>query len=550
MAMQKQFKVAIYQFSPILGDFKANSQKIIAAIKQAKEQQINLLVLGEMCLSGYPTGDFINNPLFALNEERYLQNIVSEVTGSLAVVMGSFTPTSSTKTYANFYNRVLFIAQGTIVYSQNKQLLAGDGVFYDPRYFTAGVGEQVVEWQGIKLGLLICEDIWHEAELGNDSPTNRLIKQGAQLLVVINASSFEVGKVEQRLKLVQTLYNYSKTPIIYANRIGLQTDIIFDGHSFMLDSDGQGHFLQGFTEQFWQGYPFQSVALKALTNFDDNEQIFAALIYGIRQFMSGFPGFKVHLGLSGGIDSALVATLASLALGANRVVCLLLPSRYSSDGSLADAKKLADNLGLQSDTINIDEAHKAIASGLSPLFTLQGLTDENVQARLRGLYLMAYSNQMGSLLLTTSNKSELAVGYGTLYGDMCGALNPIGDLYKTQVYLMCNYINQNYGQLIPQSIIDKEPSAELRPDQRDSDSLPSYNVLDKLLYAIIEEQLNYSQLLAQGYPATMVNKVLKLYGQSEFKRFQSPPILKVSAKAFGSGRLVPLNRAFFEREDG
>jgi NAD+ synthase (glutamine-hydrolysing) len=548
---KEKFKTALYQFNSLLGNFEENSKKIIKAIEKAKEENVQLLVVPELAISGYPTGDFIYHPDFIKKEKAALNAIVKHVDTSMAVIIGTFSEAAPKAGGRAFYNEAVFISNQKILFRQQKSLLANDDVFYDPRYFQPAESTDIFEWQGIRFGLLICEDIWQEKLGGEKSPAKILLDKGADILITLNASPYYHHKQDHRLELGKTISAYQDTPFLYVNRVGIQTDLIYDGGSYFIDS-GKNIIQAPFHEEaFLTGRPFAAVnnsASAEAPHIGKYEELFHALRYGLKNFVhiSGFK--KVHLGLSGGIDSALVATLAVYALGEENVRAFLMPSRYSSQSSLDDSLALAENLQIEASVLPIEATHKVFEQTLLPFFSLQGLTDENLQARIRGIYLMAFGNEHKSLLLTTSNKSELATGYGTLYGDMCGAVNIIGDLYKTEVYKLCHHINKRGGQpVIPENILTKAPSAELRPNQKDQDSLPPYEILDAILKAVIEHNISRDDLInKEGYDNKTVDKILRLLAANEFKRYQSPPILKVSQKAFGSGRIAPLNRTFFE----
>lgn len=541
----KPFKAAVFQLNSLIGGFAENTKKICAAIAAAEQAGADLIIFPELAVSGYPPQDLLFNPQFIDQNSAALQKICQAATGNIGIAVGSFQLKNNT-----LLNQALFIANGQILLEQTKTYLANNDVFIDPRYFQANQKPlRLVEWRNIKIGLLVCEDIWHEEE-NMHTPATQLAQQGAQLLIVINASCFARGKALKRQAIIKGIAQKFSIPLIYANSIGGQADLIFDGGSMASDSSGvieQGSF---FKEETLYFYPFNSVAKSdkpADLKIEEEESIRQAIILALRDYLQKNGFSKVCLGLSGGIDSALTACLAVEALGSANVSALLMPSPYSSQGSIDDALALAGNLSIRTATISIEKPLAALKAALQPIMDTEGVVEENLQARLRGILLMAYSNKHNSLLLTTGNKSELAVGYGTLYGDMCGGFNPIGDLYKTQIYSLCKHINRQKGQsVIPESILTKEPSAELKAGQKDSDSLPPYPMLDAILTGIVEKNQDIEQLAAAGLSKEAAIEAFKLIRASEFKRFQAPPVAKLSEKSFGSGRLMPLARALFE----
>lgn len=521
-----------------VGNFAANTNKIIAAIQKAEEQGAELVVLSELAISGYPPRDFLEFDDFI----QQCANAVTEIakyTTRVAAVVGC--PRKNAVIEGkDLHNSAYFLYEGEIKQIIDKALLPTYDVFDEYRYFEPANKFNVVNFKGKKLAITICEDIWN---VGNDNPLyticpmDELIKQQPDLMINLSASPFSYAQHRERLSIVRANVLRYSLPMVYVNQVGAQTELIFDGASLVMNAKGEVEQELAFFEEEFRVIEVGARTPDTTKPTDDIALIHDALILGVRDYFNKLGFKKAILGLSGGIDSALVLYLAAAALGKENVLSLLLPSGYSTEHSLADAIKLSENLGTKYETVPIEDNYQAFLKTLKPFFKDLpfSVAEENLQARVRGVLLMAFSNKFGYILLNTTNKSEAAVGYGTLYGDMCGGLAVLGDVYKTQVFALCRYINRN-EEIIPQHIITKPPSAELRHDQKDSDSLPEYDILDKLLYQYIEKRQGPKELMAMGFEKPLVDRVLKMVNGNEWKRFQAPPILRVSPKAFGMGR--------------
>ncbi len=542
-------KIAPCQLNFKIADFEGNSSKIISAIDEAKLKGADLAVFSELAICGYPPLDMLENKDFV---DRCIESIrkIAEHCIDIAAIIG--TPIINQNEFGKkLYNSAVFIENGEIKSFQNKSLLPSYDVFDEYRYFEPNNKWQIIEYKNEKIALTICEDLWVEQPIENSytkqklytcSPMNELNKFSPSLIINIASSPFSINHTEGRKKVLCENAKQYNIPLLYVNQVGANTELIFDGGSMLISSQGNVvHELKYFEEDL-KIIETNSVTNNTLQNeLSSNEKIYKALILGISDYFKKTGFKKAVLGLSGGIDSALVLVLAAKALGNQNVHALLMSSRYSSQHSVTDALMLVSKLNVSYDLISIEPAFSSFESSLVPVFNGKqpDITEENIQARVRGTLLMAYSNKFGNILLNTSNKSEAAVGYGTLYGDMSGGLSVIGDLYKTQVYELSNYIN-SHGEIIPRNIIIKEPSAELRPNQKDSDSLPDYNILDKILFAYIEQKLPVNEIVESGFNKEIVEKVIKLVNSNEYKRFQTPPVLRVSSKSFGFGRRMPL----------
>lgn len=539
-------KIALAQLNYHIGNFEDNTQKIINAILEAKAQKVTLVVFAELSVCGYPPRDFLEfNEFIDLCENSAKQ--IAEACIDIACIIGL--PSKNPKIDGkDLYNSAYYIENGKIKSIVNKALLPNYDVFDEYRYFEPATSFSCIEVKGVKIALTICEDLWNinDNPLYLANPMDELIQEQPELMINIAASPFAYNHDNLRvLTLSQNCVKYN-LPLLYVNQIGAQTEIIFDGGSLAFDAKGQLLKEMPYFSESVQIFDFSDGMLQGLKPKehipqDDIKQIYGALILGIQDYFkkSGFT--KAILGLSGGIDSALVCALASEALGPENVMAVLMPSEYSSDHSIKDALDLVRNLGCKHEIVPIEEAASAFENMMKPIFKdmPMNVAEENVQARCRAIIVMAMSNKFGYILLNTSNKSECAVGYGTLYGDMAGAIGVLGDVYKTQVYKLAEYINKE-KEIIPLNSIVKPPSAELRPNQKDSDSLPEYDILDKLLFQYIELKKSSAEIIAQGFDEALVKRVLKMVNTAEFKRYQTPPILRVSPKAFGMGRRMPI----------
>ncbi|PKP04741.1 MAG: NAD+ synthase [Bacteroidetes bacterium HGW-Bacteroidetes-6] len=534
-------KIALCQINPHTGYFEFNRNKILDFIEKSRHAGAHLAVFPELSLPGYPPRDFLDFDDFTDSCLLEAEKIASLVHGP-TVVIGSPTYNKSGRGKM-LHNSALLLHNGKIEAEIHKALLPNYDIFDEYRYFEPGRDFRVAEVDKKKLAITICEDLWNiEGKyLYVSDPMQELAKQNPDIIINIAASPFSEQQFERRLDVMRFHAKKYRIPVVYVNMTGAQTELIFDGRSMIVMPDGRYKVLASFQEDFYvfdTDAIFEESAAKPENNI---ELIHDALVFGIREYFTKLGFKKAVLGLSGGIDSAVVACLACEAIGSGNVSGLLMPSQFSSQHSVDDALKLAQNAGMVHKTLSIQESFTAVEATLHPLFKnlAFNIAEENIQARLRAVLLMAYSNKFGHILLNTSNKSEAAVGYGTLYGDMCGGLSVIGDLYKTQVYELAHYINRE-SEIIPMNIITKAPSAELRPNQKDSDSLPEYDILDEILRLYIEETQSPADLVAKGYEKTLVARIVKLVNTSEYKRYQSPPALRVSTKAFGTGRRLPI----------
>jgi len=546
-------KIALAQLNYHVGNFEANTQKIIYAIKEAQQNGADLVVFAELCISGYPARDFLEfNEFIALCEGSAKR--IAAACQNIACIIGLPTLNSSPEG-KDLYNSAYFIENGAVKAVVNKALLPNYDVFDEYRYFEPANEFKCIDFKGQRIALTICEDLWNNIDdpLYRTRPMDVLMEQEPDLMINIAASPFAVDHDQERMAVLS--YNAKKyqMPLFYVNHVGAQTELIFDGGSMVYDAEGYLiDELDYFKEQI-RYYDIEKTSVKEVSvkaeqklspdvaRMGEVEQVHQALILGIRDYFkkSGFS--KATLGLSGGIDSALVCVLACEALGAENVMAVLLPSAFSSGHSIKDAEGLVKNLGCRSQTVAIKEITTAFENALEPQFSGLpfNIAEENIQSRSRAVILMAMCNKFGYILLNTSNKSEAAVGYGTLYGDMCGGISVLGDVYKTQVYELANHINRE-REIIPQNSIVKPPSAELRPGQKDSDSLPDYDILDPILKEYIELRKSSANIIAAGFEENVVRKVIRLVNISEHKRYQTPPILRVSSKAFGMGRRMPI----------
>ncbi len=541
-------KVALAQLNYHIGNFEENTQKIIDAIQKAEKEGAELVVFSELAVTGYYPQDLLERKEFIEKAENAIQKIASRCTKITALVGGPSINTGSKG--KKLFNSAWFLNNGKVEDIKHKSLLPTYDIFDEYRHFEPNRQFNILELNGKKLAITICEDLWDEQptqnEFGKDklytrSPLEELSKLNPDLVINLSASPFSYNQEDWRKNILINKAKKYQLPIVYVNQVGANTEIVFDGGSFFLQKEGNIPVELAYFEEDFQVVDTDNPITKKQEQKDYIAKIHQALILGIRDYFGKMGFKKAVLGLSGGIDSALVCALAVEALGSDHVRGLLMPSQYSSDHSIADAIELAKNLGIQHDTIPIQNMVDEFESQLNPLFKNlpAGVTEENIQARTRGILVMAISNKFGNILLNTTNKSECAVGYGTLYGDMNGGLSVLGDVYKTDVFKLSRYINRN-NELIPENSIIKPPSAELRPDQKDTDSLPGYDVLDSILFKYIELNQSPKEIIEQGFGKEMVRKVVRLVNQNEYKRFQAPPILRVSSKAFGFGRNIPL----------
>lgn len=546
-------KVALAQINPQIGHFEYNKEIIINNIEHAKSQRVDLLIFPELSISGYPPMDLLERRSFTEECQNALDAVIEHSQG-IGVLVGA--PTFNYhKKGKNLYNSALLIHNGEIKFQQHKTLLPTYDIFDEYRYFEPNNKFHVYEFMGKRLAITICEDLWDFQPFDNEftkrqmyqvAPMEKLIEQKPDLIINMAASPFSYTRVWGRKNVFIRNAKRYKLPVISVNQVGAQTELIFDGSSLVVNANGTiADELKSFETDF-RVYDFKDLE-KGLLNKEEGQEpevihkVHDALVTGIRDYFRKMGFKKATLGLSGGIDSAVSLVLAQRALGSENLRVLLLPSQFSSEHSVNDAIALAENLKVQYDTINIQPIVNAFEESLNPLFKDQerGTTEENLQARARGTLLMALSNKYGHILLNTSNKSESAVGYSTLYGDMNGGLSVLGDVYKTDVYRLARFINRE-KEIIPTNTIEKAPSAELKPDQQDSDSLPPYDVLDKILFNYVELQKSEDEIAAEGVELDTIRQIVRLVNNSEYKRYQAPPILRISSKAFGSGRRMPI----------
>ena len=543
-----EMRIALAQINTTIGDFSGNEETIRSAYLSAVERGAELVVFPELATCGYPPRDLLSKSHFVDDNLKLVQTLATLV-GEVGMVIG-YVDRSDRRPGRTLTNSVALLHQGEVVARRHKSLLPTYDVFDEDRYFEPAESNEPVEFNGQKIGLTICEDLWNDEEFWQDQrlypndPGKVLEEQGIDLMINVSASPWQLGKHGLREEMLETYARNAKTPLVYCNLVGGNDELIFDGTSLAFNARG---------EVIGRGASFKDDLLMvdlhgstaARTDVSEEQLVYEALVLGVRDYLRKC-GFKsVVIGLSGGIDSALTAAIAVEALGAENVRGVAMPSRYSSQGSKDDAKQLADALQIRYDVIPIEPSFSAMKEQLSGVFAGrdEDVTEENIQARLRGVTLMAMSNKFGSLLLTTGNKSELAVGYCTLYGDMCGGLAVISDVPKTMVYRVSRWINRE-REIIPWNTIEKPPSAELRPDQKDQDSLPEYDVLDAILDRFVVDCESAEQIIAAGFEEGAVCKVVRLIEINEYKRRQAAPGLKVTDKAFGVGRRIPVARKF------
>jgi NAD+ synthase (glutamine-hydrolysing) len=543
-------KIALAQLNYHVGNFESNTAKIIDHIHQARKNGADLVVFAELCVCGYPSRDFLEfDEFIALCDEAAKK--IAAVCTDIACIIGLPLPNGKQEG-KDLNNSAYFIENAQVKAIVNKALLPNYDIFDEYRYFEPSTEFSCIEFKGHRIALTICEDLWNTIEnpLYVTRPMDILIQQQPDVMINIAASPFAYNHDEERIAILGDNAKRYQLPLLYVNHVGAQTELIFDGGSLVFDSSGKLMDELPYFEESVAYYDLTAAGkLEVLAprpgvggvRHTDIEQIHQALILGIRDYFykSGFK--QAILGLSGGIDSAVVCALAAEALGPQNVMAVLLPSRFSSEHSLKDAEDLVNNLGCMHETIPIREITATIEATLKPQFDNLpfNIAEENIQSRTRAVLLMAMCNKFGYILLNTSNKSEAAVGYGTLYGDMCGGISVIGDVYKTQVFQLARYINRD-KEIIPINSITKPPSAELRPDQKDTDSLPEYDILDKIIAEYVEHRRSSADIIKMGYDEQTVRRVIRLINLAEHKRYQTPPILRVSPKAFGMGRRMPI----------
>jgi NAD+ synthetase len=549
--------IGLLQLNSTVGDFASNRQKLIAGYEKARALGAEFVIAPELFLCGYPPRDLLLRADFVQANLAALAETAKSI-GPIPLCVG-YVDENSERPGRALRNSAAVLQNGKIVWRTHKSLLPTYDVFDEDRYFEPAKSTASFEFNGCKLGITICEDIWNDEDFWPDrlyrrDPIKELIGQGAEIILNIAASPWHDGKEKTRLAMLQRVARDERVPLAQVNLVGANDELIFDGHSVALNNrgkpvaSGKGFAEDVFVADMVSGSPLPKTGWPAR-----EQQIFSALSLGIRDYVHKC-GFKsVIVGLSGGIDSALVAVLAADALGADRVLGVSMPARYSSEGSLSDAGALAKNLGIRYEVLPIEPVFQSVEKQLAKVFagTRPDEAEENVQSRLRGVTLMALSNKFGALVLTTGNKSEMAVGYCTLYGDMCGALAVIADIFKTDVYKIARWVNSDHALradrgkiIIPEASLTKPPSAELRPDQKDQDSLPPYETLDQILDAYVVQNLSKEEIIRLGFDATVVNDVINKVTFSEYKRRQAAPGLKVSPRAFGMGRRIPIAQKF------
>ena len=541
-------KISWAQLNFHIGNFDANANKIIEQIQLAKSNSADLIVFPELSLCGYPPLDFLESNHFIEECIKSIALIAIHCDG-IAAIIGA-PAINKNETGKRLYNAAYFIENKRVAKIIKKTLLPNYDVFDEYRYFEPNSDFEIIEFKGHRIALTICEDLWDDqdetftplnhAKMYTNSPMQELMKLKPDCIINIAASPFSYAQHQIRSKVLQRNAIKYQLPLIYVNHCGAQTELVFDGGSCAYTKEGALIALAPFFKEDCQSvdlFETNAPAAQKILLTTKNELIVDALVCGIRDYFHKQNFTKAILGLSGGIDSALTLVLAVTALGKENVMAVLLPSKFSSDHSINDALALVNNLGCQHQIVPIEDNFQSLLKSLEPSFegTSFGLAEENIQARLRGVLLMALSNKFGSILLNTSNKSEMAVGYGTLYGDMCGGIAVIGDVYKTEVYQLCEYINRE-SEIIPLNTIVKPPSAELRPNQKDSE----YDILDSVLFQYIENKKSVEEICELGFDESLVKRIINMVNKNEYKRKQSAPVIRVSPKAFGMGRRMPI----------
>jgi NAD+ synthase (glutamine-hydrolysing) len=535
-------KIALAQLNYTIADIQGNSSKIIRAIHEAIDKKADLVVFSELAICGYPPDDLLDYPHF-VDECLNALNIIAAETHKITAIVGC--PSKNVQTHGrSLRNSAFILSDGQIQKKVNKTLLPTYDVFNEARYFESNHLFETIVIKDQKFALTICEDLW----FNNDdfrysvNPIEQINASKDTWIINLSASPYYHGKYQKRLDVLKKVCQDSEMGLIYVNQVGAHTDLIFDGRSMVISNNGEIlHESLAYTESI-DVFDTNSNATPIEVRTAENiASIYDSLVFGVSDYFKKMGFKKAILGSSGGIDSAVVQALASAAIGGENVKAILMPSDFSSDGSVKDAEALSKNLNNEYDIVPISEIFNSYEKSLEKLFKDLpfNTAEENLQARSRAVLLMAISNKFGHILLNTSNKSEMSVGYTTLYGDMCGSLSVIGDLYKTKVYELARYINKD-KEIIPNNIIDKAPSAELRPNQKDSDSLPEYDVLDGILELYIEKRMSAEEIFQKGFEEAVVKRVIRMVNNNEYKRFQAPPILKISSKAYGRGRIIPL----------
>lgn len=552
--MTNNMKIAIAQINPTIGDLLLNAQKILEAAQRAASSGARLLLTPELSLCGYPPRDLLLNPSFVEAMGITLQNLAQDLPPNLAVLVGTVEPNIQAHISGgkSLFNSIALLENGEVKQVFHKRLLPTYDVFDERRYFEEGLQANYFTLDSIDIGVTICEDLWNDEEFWGKrsytvNPIADLAILGVDLIVNLSASPYTAGKQQFRETMLKHSAVRFQQPMIYANQVGGNDDLVFDGRSFALNRQGEimcrarGFDTDLLVVEFDETQRDLQLGSVAPVYESEDEEIWQALVLGVRDYARKCRFSKVVLGLSGGIDSAIVAAIATAALGKENVLGVLMPSPYSSEHSISDAVALAENLGIKTNLLPIGELMQGFDRTLDDLFagTEFGLAEENIQSRIRGNLLMAIANKFGYLLLSTGNKSEMAVGYCTLYGDMNGGLAVIADVPKTRVYSLCHWLNRDH-EIIPQNVLTKAPSAELKPGQVDQDSLPPYEVLDDILQRLIHNHQSAAQIVAAGHDAVIVDRVIQMVARAEFKRRQAPPGLKITDRAFGTGWRMPI----------
>ena len=544
--MSSEINIGLAQINVVVGAIEQNVDRIIEFAERARDElKCDLLVCAELVLTGDPPEDLLLRPGFNTRVEQQLQRLCASVSG-IDLIVGY-----PKKTSEGLYNIGALISDGEIKHEYKKIKLPNYGVFDEVRYFLSGEQPCVIDYKGVALGLTVCEDIWH------DGPVENSVEAGAELIININGSPYHTNKIPERYELVCGRAKKTKTPVIYVNQVGGQDELVFDGASFVCDSTGSVvHQVASFDESLSLVSVSKSetgmnvTGTETVPELDFHASVYNALVLGVRDYVkkNGFSG--VVIGLSGGIDSALTTTIAVDALGAENVDVIMMPFRYTSDISKHDAHAEAQALGIKYHVVSIEPMYEAFMQQLEPIFAGrdEDTTEENIQARCRGLTLMAYSNKTGRMVLTTGNKSEMSVGYATLYGDMVGGYNAIKDVPKVLVYELAKYRN-TISPVIPERVITREPSAELRPDQIDSDSLPPYEILDPILELYVEQDCPPAEIVEKGFAKEYVSQVIRMVDRNEYKRRQAAPGVRITKRAFGRDRRYPITSGFRPKVD-
>ncbi|MFC2080180.1 NAD+ synthase [Bacteroidota bacterium] len=546
-------RIALAQLNYIVGDISGNKKIIKERIQQAAKNNVDLILFSELAICGYPPLDLLERETFIIASISAIEQLAREIPKEIGVILGG--PEINKKKEGKLlYNSAYFLHNGEIKQTIRKSLLPTYDIFDEYRYFEPNREFNILEFKGRRIAVTVCEDLWDDQPMENKFSKNRLytrhpleemIKFDPELVINIAASPFSANRQEVKQQIFIQKAKKHKLPLFMLNQVGANTELIFEGNSLIVSPDGSiFHQLSHFDNDYFE------VELEDVTTYtgpginltgEKIKMIHDGLVLGVKDYFkkSGFS--KATLGLSGGIDSAVTLAIAVEALGAENLKVLLMPSQYSSDHSISDSEKMAHSLGVKYHIVSIKDIFSMYCQYMKPVFgdAPEDLTEENIQSRIRGTLLMALSNKQGYILLNTSNKSETAVGYGTLYGDMAGGLSVLGDVYKVDVYALARYINTE-KEIIPENIINKAPSAELRPDQKDSDSLPDYETLDTVLELYIEKQCSAEEITKEGFDSNLVNKIIGMVNTNEYKRYQTPPILRITSKAFGVGRRLPI----------